>query len=78
MITMTYPMTAAPLPRSASPFVVSTAVPAAWLPTSTTAVFGTGVHADQALQASHDVPNRKVRDARIGTKQDRPPRGEPR
>ncbi|HJQ43138.1 MAG TPA: hypothetical protein VJ831_08640 [Jatrophihabitantaceae bacterium] len=81
MISMTYPMTppATSRLRSASPFVVSMAVPTAnWLPTSTTAVAGFGVHADQALQASRVVPTAKVRDAGIGTKQDRPPRGEPR
>ena len=82
MISMTYPTTtpATPRLRSASPFVVSMAVPTAnWLPMSTTAVAGFGVHADQALLASHVDPTRKVRvDAGIGTKQDRPPRGVPR
>ena len=69
---------AAPRPRTASPFGVSAAP--AWLPAvSTTAGTALGMHADQALQAplaARVVPNPKVRVAGIGTKQDRPPRGE--
>lgn len=80
----TAPTTAAP--RSASPFVVIPAAvsPAATpaLPVSTPAVLGTaavaGMHADQAVWGTRVVPTAKLRAAGIGTKQDRPPRGEPR